>query len=95
MLARGCSAAARSATAGAGALVLDVVLLGLDDGLAADDDEAGEEDPHPAMTRAASGARRRTERSLMAIGDPADRLATRALRGAARQYARTLRVKML
>jgi hypothetical protein len=66
MLVRGCWAAANSATAGAGAAALEEAVLVLAVGLAVDD-VAGEEDPHPAMTRATTGVRRRAEENLMAL----------------------------
>jgi hypothetical protein len=64
MLALGCSAAARSATAGAGALALEEVVLALEDALEAEE-EVDDEEPQPAMSTAATGARRRAEGSLI------------------------------
>lgn len=70
MLARGCSAAGSSATAGAGPAALeDAVLVlapSLVAGLEAVEEGVAEEDPHPAMTRATTGVRRRAEEILMA-----------------------------
>ena len=66
MLARGCSAAASSATVGTAAAALEVAVLVLAAGLEAVEEGGVEEDPHPAMIRATTGVRRRAEESLMA-----------------------------
>jgi hypothetical protein len=70
MLARGCSAAGSSATAGAGAAALeDAVLVlapALVAGLEAVEEGVAEEDPQPAMIRATTGVRWRAEEILMA-----------------------------
>lgn len=71
MLARGCSAAGSSATAGAGAAALEDAVLVLAPALVAgleavEEGVAEEEDPQPAMIRATTGVRRRAEEILMA-----------------------------
>jgi len=67
---RGCWAAASSATAAAGAAALEVAVLVLAAllvaGLDAVEERVVEEDPHPAMSRATTGVRRRAEENLMA-----------------------------